>query len=73
MKCGPSGRRRPIILINSPNWYAQLLRSNTLANAVGVLKEEMRALDSAIIQSADKCSVPAGERLPLTVMNLRKA
>lgn len=49
------------------------LRSNTLANAVGVLKEEMRALDSAIIQSADKCSVPAGERLLLTVMNLRKA
>ncbi|AFJ61765.1 MULTISPECIES: FADH(2)-oxidizing methylenetetrahydrofolate--tRNA-(uracil(54)-C(5))-methyltransferase TrmFO [Bacillus] len=39
------------------------LRSNTLANAVGVLKEEMRALDSAIIQSADKCSVPAGGAL----------
>nr|WGD66821.1 FAD-dependent oxidoreductase [Bacillus velezensis] len=38
------------------------LRSNTLANAVGVLKEEMRP-DSAIIQSADKCSVPAGGAL----------
>nr|WGE05943.1 FADH(2)-oxidizing methylenetetrahydrofolate--tRNA-(uracil(54)-C(5))-methyltransferase TrmFO [Bacillus subtilis] len=35
------------------------LRSNTLANAVGVLKEEMRALDSAIIAAADECSVPA--------------
>ncbi|WP_045384190.1 FADH(2)-oxidizing methylenetetrahydrofolate--tRNA-(uracil(54)-C(5))-methyltransferase TrmFO [Bacillus spizizenii] len=39
------------------------LRSNTLANAVGVLKEEMRALDSAIIAAADECSVPAGGAL----------
>lgn len=39
------------------------LRSNTLANAVGVLKEEMRALDSAIIAAADECSVPAGGTL----------
>ncbi|CAN2251756.1 FADH(2)-oxidizing methylenetetrahydrofolate--tRNA-(uracil(54)-C(5))-methyltransferase TrmFO [Bacillus vallismortis] len=39
------------------------LRSNALANAVGVLKEEMRVLDSAIIAAADECSVPAGGAL----------
>jgi methylenetetrahydrofolate--tRNA-(uracil-5-)-methyltransferase len=39
------------------------LRANSLTNAVGVLKEEMRKLDSVIIQSADECSVPAGGAL----------
>lgn len=39
------------------------LRSNTLSNAVGVLKEEMRALQSVIIRSADDCAVPAGGAL----------
>jgi methylenetetrahydrofolate--tRNA-(uracil-5-)-methyltransferase len=39
------------------------LRANSLTNAVGVLKEEMRHLDSVIIQSADECSVPAGGAL----------
>ncbi|MCD8510816.1 MAG: FADH(2)-oxidizing methylenetetrahydrofolate--tRNA-(uracil(54)-C(5))-methyltransferase TrmFO [Bacillus sp. (in: Bacteria)] len=39
------------------------LRANTLTNAVGVLKEEMRYLDSVIIRSADDCSVPAGGAL----------
>ncbi|RAS79493.1 FADH(2)-oxidizing methylenetetrahydrofolate--tRNA-(uracil(54)-C(5))-methyltransferase TrmFO [Priestia endophytica] len=39
------------------------LRANTLTNAVGVLKEEMRHLDSVIISSADACSVPAGGAL----------
>lgn len=39
------------------------LRANTLTNAVGVLKEEMRMLDSVIISSADVCSVPAGGAL----------
>ncbi|WP_257350100.1 FADH(2)-oxidizing methylenetetrahydrofolate--tRNA-(uracil(54)-C(5))-methyltransferase TrmFO [Pseudalkalibacillus decolorationis] len=39
------------------------LRSNALTNAVGVLKEEMRKLESVIIQSADDCSVPAGGAL----------
>ncbi|WP_240375303.1 FADH(2)-oxidizing methylenetetrahydrofolate--tRNA-(uracil(54)-C(5))-methyltransferase TrmFO [Bacillus piscicola] len=39
------------------------LRGNSLANAVGVLKEEMRMLDSVIIQAADACSVPAGGAL----------
>ncbi|HLO12346.1 MAG TPA: FADH(2)-oxidizing methylenetetrahydrofolate--tRNA-(uracil(54)-C(5))-methyltransferase TrmFO [Pseudoneobacillus sp.] len=39
------------------------LRANTLTNAVGVLKEEMRKLDSVIIGAADKCAVPAGGAL----------
>ncbi|AJO18079.1 MULTISPECIES: FADH(2)-oxidizing methylenetetrahydrofolate--tRNA-(uracil(54)-C(5))-methyltransferase TrmFO [Bacillus] len=39
------------------------LRANSLTNAVGVLKEEMRVLDSAIIAAADECSVPAGGAL----------
>ncbi|WP_102271468.1 FADH(2)-oxidizing methylenetetrahydrofolate--tRNA-(uracil(54)-C(5))-methyltransferase TrmFO [Cytobacillus massiliigabonensis] len=39
------------------------LRANTLTNAVGVLKEEMRKLNSVIISSADACSVPAGGAL----------
>lgn len=39
------------------------LRANTLTNAVGVLKEEMRQLNSVIIKSADECSVPAGGAL----------
>ncbi|WP_406687276.1 FADH(2)-oxidizing methylenetetrahydrofolate--tRNA-(uracil(54)-C(5))-methyltransferase TrmFO [Rossellomorea vietnamensis] len=39
------------------------LRANTLANAVGVLKEEMRRLDSVIMSAADACSVPAGGAL----------
>ncbi|TCJ05998.1 FADH(2)-oxidizing methylenetetrahydrofolate--tRNA-(uracil(54)-C(5))-methyltransferase TrmFO [Cytobacillus praedii] len=39
------------------------LRANTLTNAVGVLKEEMRNLDSVIIASADACAVPAGGAL----------
>ena len=39
------------------------LRSNSLTNAVGVLKEEMRQLDSIIIASADASAVPAGGAL----------
>jgi methylenetetrahydrofolate--tRNA-(uracil-5-)-methyltransferase len=39
------------------------LRANSLTNAVGVIKEEMRQLDSVIIESADKASVPAGGAL----------
>ncbi|MFB4158693.1 FADH(2)-oxidizing methylenetetrahydrofolate--tRNA-(uracil(54)-C(5))-methyltransferase TrmFO [Geomicrobium sp. JSM 1781026] len=39
------------------------LRGNSLANAVGVLKEEMRYLDSLVIQSADASAVPAGGAL----------
>ncbi|WP_340673335.1 FADH(2)-oxidizing methylenetetrahydrofolate--tRNA-(uracil(54)-C(5))-methyltransferase TrmFO [Brevibacillus agri] len=39
------------------------LRANSLANAVGVLKEEMRRLGSVIIEAADRCAVPAGGAL----------
>ena len=39
------------------------LRGNNLTNTVGVLKEEMRRLDSVIITSADKTAVPAGGAL----------
>ncbi len=39
------------------------LRGNSLANAVGVLKEEMRRLNSVIITSADETAVPAGGAL----------
>ncbi|MGM0851560.1 MAG: FADH(2)-oxidizing methylenetetrahydrofolate--tRNA-(uracil(54)-C(5))-methyltransferase TrmFO [Bacillota bacterium] len=39
------------------------LRANALTNAVGVLKEEMRYLDSVIMSAADACSVPAGGAL----------
>ncbi len=39
------------------------LRSNMLSNAVGVLKEEMRLLDSLIIEAAYASEVPAGSAL----------
>jgi len=39
------------------------LRSNQLANAVGLLKEEMRRLNSVIMKCADATAVPAGGAL----------
>jgi len=39
------------------------LRANSLENAVGLLKEEMRMLDSLIIRCADESQVPAGGAL----------
>lgn len=39
------------------------LRSNNLSNAVGLLKEEMRMLDSLIVKSADNNALPAGGAL----------
>ncbi len=39
------------------------LRSNTLNNAVGVMKEEMRMFDSLIMKVADETAVPAGSAL----------
>ena len=38
-------------------------KSNLLTNACGLLKEELRKLDSLLIQIADKTSVPAGQAL----------
>ena len=48
--------------------FAELVCSNSLRaagleNAVGLLKQEMRMLDSLIIRCADKSSVPAGGAL----------
>ncbi|MDQ0059651.1 FADH(2)-oxidizing methylenetetrahydrofolate--tRNA-(uracil(54)-C(5))-methyltransferase TrmFO [Paenibacillus harenae] len=50
------------------NQFAELvcsnsLRANGLTNAVGVLKEEMRQLDSLIMSCADQHAVPAGGAL----------
>lgn len=50
------------------NDFAELVCSNSLrgaslGNAVGVLKHEMRALDSLILQVADETAVPAGRAL----------
>lgn len=39
------------------------MRSNQLSNAVGLLKEEMRQLDSLIMRVADEIAVPAGGAL----------
>ncbi len=39
------------------------LRSNALTNAVGLLKEEMRRLDSLIMSAADANALPAGSAL----------
>ncbi len=39
------------------------LRSDRLENAAGLLKAELRALDSIIMRAADKTSVPAGGAL----------
>ncbi|KRL90841.1 methylenetetrahydrofolate--tRNA-(uracil(54)-C(5))-methyltransferase (FADH(2)-oxidizing) TrmFO [Lactobacillus kalixensis] len=39
------------------------MRSNQLSNAVGLLKEEMRQMDSLIMKAADKTQVPAGGAL----------
>lgn len=39
------------------------LKSNSLENAGGILKKEMRLLNSLVIEAADKTSVPAGKAL----------
>jgi methylenetetrahydrofolate--tRNA-(uracil-5-)-methyltransferase len=39
------------------------LRSNTLDNAAGLLKEELRRMDSLILAAADATAVPAGKAL----------
>ena len=38
-------------------------KSNSITNACGLLKEELRRLDSLLIRCADKTSVPAGQAL----------
>ncbi|WP_211746034.1 FADH(2)-oxidizing methylenetetrahydrofolate--tRNA-(uracil(54)-C(5))-methyltransferase TrmFO [Paenibacillus sp. Marseille-Q4541] len=61
---------RPVVKTpaHHTNQFAELvcsnsLRANGLTNAVGVLKEEMRMMDSLVIGSADRHAVPAGGAL----------
>ena len=44
------------------------LRSNMPENAVGLLKEEMRIMNSLIIEAADRTAVPAGKALAVDRM-----
>lgn len=48
------------------------LRSDRLENGVGLLKEEMRYLDSLIMQCADKTRIPAGGALAVDRNNFSK-
>lgn len=53
---------------HTSNDFAELvcsnsLKSNSITNACGLLKEEMRLLDSLIIKAADMFKVPAGSAL----------
>lgn len=49
------------------------LRANSLENAVGVLKEEMRRLDSIIMAAADENKIPAGGALAVDRENFSAA
>ncbi|MBP5662157.1 MAG: methylenetetrahydrofolate--tRNA-(uracil(54)-C(5))-methyltransferase (FADH(2)-oxidizing) TrmFO, partial [Clostridia bacterium] len=53
-----SGRFAELVCSNS-------LRSDRLENAAGLLKEEMRRLDSLIMRAAEASRVPAGGALPV--------
>jgi len=58
-------------------YYAELvcsnsLRSDELTNAVGLLKEEMRRLDSIIMESAEANKVPAGGALAVDRVGFAK-
>ncbi len=61
-------RPKKLTPAHSTGLFAELvcsnsLRANSLENAVGLLKEEMRMLDSLIIRCADHTQVPAGGAL----------
>lgn len=49
------------------------LRSDSLTNAVGLLKEEMRRLDSLIMKCADETRLPAGGALAVDREGFSKA
>ncbi|XMB85653.1 methylenetetrahydrofolate--tRNA-(uracil(54)-C(5))-methyltransferase (FADH(2)-oxidizing) TrmFO [Mycoplasmatota bacterium WC44] len=64
-------------LAHSTEYFSELvcsnsLRSNSLENAVGVLKEEMRILNSLVIEAADKFQVPAGGALAVDRIEFSK-
>ncbi len=48
-------------------------KSNNLTNACGLLKEELRRLDSLLIKIADVTSVPAGQALAVDRERFSKA
>ncbi len=48
------------------------LRSDALENAVGLLKEEMRIMDSLVMDCADKTRVPAGGALAVDRVSFSK-
>ena len=48
------------------------LRSDDLYNAVGLLKEEMRILDSLIMKAADRYRIPAGKSLAVDRVGFSK-
>jgi len=48
------------------------LRSDDLYNAVGLLKQEMRILDSLIMSAADKYRIPAGKSLAVDRLGFSK-
>lgn len=61
---------RPVVKteVHQSEDFAELVcsnsfRSNSLSNAVGVLKEELRMLDSLIMKCADQNEIPAGSAL----------
>jgi len=61
-------RPRKMTPAHRTGWFAELVCSNSLKakgldNASGLLKEEMRRLDSLIIRCADQHQVPAGGAL----------
>lgn len=61
-------RPRKMTSAHKTEWFAELICSNSLRaagieNAVGLLKEEMRKLDSLIIKAADATRVEAGGAL----------
>ena len=48
-------------------------KSNSITNACGLLKEELRMLDSLLIKTADENSVPAGQALAVDREKFAKA
>ncbi|NMC62691.1 MAG: methylenetetrahydrofolate--tRNA-(uracil(54)-C(5))-methyltransferase (FADH(2)-oxidizing) TrmFO, partial [SAR324 cluster bacterium] len=55
-KAHKTGKLAELVCSNS-------LRGAALSNAVGLLKEELRLLDSLVMRAADECRVPAGGAL----------
>ncbi len=61
-------RPKRMTAVHQSSYLAELVcsnsfKSNLLTNASGVMKEEMRRLDSLILEVASRHSVPAGEAL----------